>query len=723
MKKPVDNKYEVVRNSNIVLWIFSALAVLTIVQVINIGFVKGEHYRSLGRQQRIKAIDIEADRGNILGDNGELLATSMPFYDVYFDPTASRQYVTEMKKKDRRFMKKEGDIFAKNIDSLAFCISRYLIPNLTPDEVRQWIVRKRNQNVRYLCLAKGISHEKMKQVKNFPLFRLGRNKSGVIFEVRSKRVRPYGDMALRTVGYIRDNAQPLGIEGTYNNDLKGEAGKKMVQFISRTKYIPINDLTEIEPRNGNDVKTTLNVQMQDITREALQQSLEYHNASYGTAIVMEVRTGAIKAMANLKKDGGQYHEDYNYAVGQSVEPGSTFKLASVMALLEDRRMSLDHEIEVNYGKAMVSGREMKDSESHGHAKLTLRQAFEYSSNIGISKAVVEAYGDSRQDVFHFVDRIRQFHLDKLTGIDIAGEGTPLIKTPFNLKQLWSKTSLAWMAHGYETQLTPLQMLTFYNAVANNGRMMQPRLVSGVWSHGEEIKSFPPKILVEKIANDTTIRLARQLLEGVVLNGTGRKYKTDLYSFAGKTGTASLDYGGVKRGRYRASFIGYFPADNPVYSICVSITEPREHGYHGAEVALPVFKAIADKVLSFDPKFFKVSTPARNLTAFSSRLPQGDKGFRNDFLSVFNRLGVPVYSKGGVTDLVVTKRADSEVNLLAYADSGNLVPDVTGMGLRDALYALESKGLTAEITGYGRVSHQNIPPGTKVAGQKVVIKLQ
>lgn len=723
IKEPTDNKHEVVRNANIILWLFGALAVLTIAQVINISIVKGKYYRDLGKEWHVKPIAINADRGNILADNGELLATSMPFYDVYFDPTASKQYVKEMKKKDKRYMKKEGDIFAKNIDSLAFCISKYLIPNLSASEVKKWILRKRSKNERYLCLAKGISHNKMKMVKNFPLFRLGRNKSGIIFEIKPQRVRPYGDMALRTVGYIRDSSLPIGIEGRYNDDLKGEAGQRMVQYISKNRWVPINDLTEIEPRNGNDVRTTLNVQMQDIAMDALQKGLEYHNASYGTAIVMEVKTGAIKAMANLKKSGDKYQEDYNYAVGAAVEPGSTFKLASIMAILEDQKLDLDHKIEVNYGKAIVSGREMKDSEGHSHAIITLRQAFELSSNIGVSKAVVTSYGQNRNDVYQYIKRIKQFHLDKLTNIDIAGEGKALIKTPYNYKQLWSKTTLAWMAHGYETQLTPLQMLTFYNAVANNGRMMKPYLVSGIWSHGEEIKSFKPQALVEKIASDTTIRLARELLEGVVLRGTAKKYKNDLYSFAGKTGTASLDYGGIKRGRYRASFIGYFPAENPIYSICVSITEPREHGYHGSEVGLPVFKAIADKVLSFDPNFFMTSSPGKNATAFSSQLPDGARGSRTDFLSVFNKLGVTVYSKGKVTDMVMTKREPAEINLIGYLEKKDEVPDVKGMGLRDALYSLESKGLIAEVSGYGRVSEQDISPGTKVSGQKVFIKLQ
>lgn len=723
MSAPVDNKSEVVRNSNIVLWIFSALAVLIIAQVINIGFVKGEHYKTLGKDLRIKAIDIQADRGNILSDNGELLAVSMPFYDVYFDPTASRQYVKEMKEKDRYFMKKTGDIFAKNIDSLSICISKYLKPNLSPNEIKRWLISKRNQNERYLCLAKGISHEKMKLVKGFPLFRMGKNKSGVIFEMKQSRVRPYGDLALRTIGYARKNSQSIGLEASYDEYLKGEAGKRMVQYISPTKYIPINDLTEIEPKNGDDIHTTINVQMQDIAGQALRTALDYHKASYGTVIIMEVKSGNIKAMSNLKRDGGVFTEDYNYAAGLSTEPGSTFKLASVMAILEDKKMSLDKEFEINYGKSIISGREMKDSEGHGHAKLSLRRAFELSSNIGISKAVVEAYGGSREGSFKFVDRIKQFHLDKITGIDLPGEGKPLIKTPYNLKQLWSKSTLAWMAHGYETQLTPLQLLTFYNAVANNGKMMQPRLVTGVWSHGEMVKDFQPKVLVDKIASDTTIMLARTLLEGVVLNGTARRYKNDMYSFAGKTGTASLDYGGIKRGRYRASFIGYFPADNPMYSICVSITEPREHGYHGAEVALPVFRSVADKILSFDPKFFKVTSPEKNAMVVTDQLPQGEKGYRTDFLSIFNRLGVPVYSGGGITDFIVTRKVGSDVNLMAMNEPPGLVPDVTGMGLRDALYALESRGLKAEVNGYGRVSTQNISPGTKVSGQKVVIRLE
>ncbi|HMT77279.1 MAG: transpeptidase family protein [Bacteroidetes bacterium] len=723
MKPSVDNKSELLRNANIVMLVFSALALIIIGQVVRIAVVKGDHYRELGKELRVKAIDIEADRGKIIGDNGELLATSMPFYDVYFDPMASSQYVKEMKEKDSRFMKREGDIFAKNIDSLSWYISKVLMLNLSPNEVKQWIISKRKQKERYLCLAKGISYNKMKQVENFPLFRMGRGKSGIIFDMKYKRVRPYGDLALRTIGYNRDNSQSIGLESAYDSELRGEVGKRMVQFVSKTKYVPINDLTEIEPRNGNDVMTTINVQIQDVAQEALQKALEYHDADYGTAIVMEVKTGAVKAITNLKKEGDLYSEAYNYGVGLSVEPGSTFKLASVMAILESGKMSLEKEIDVNFGKAVICGREMKDSETHGHDKLTLRQSFELSSNIGISKAVVDVFGQSRTGVFQFVDYVKQFHLDKMTGIDIPGEAKPLIKTPYNLKQLWSRTSLPWMAHGYETQLTPLQMLTFYNAVANNGKMMRPRLVSGIWSHGTQVKNFPPEVLVESIAKPSTIRQARGLLEGVVINGTAKKYKTELYSFAGKTGTASLDYGGVKRGRYRASFIGYFPADDPIYSVCVMITEPKVHGYHGAEVALPVFKSIADKILSFDPKFFKVYSPDNSVTAFSNLLPSGEKGIGSDYLSVFNRLGVPVYLKGKTNDFVITDRGESEVRLLPISQPANKVPDVKGMGLKDAVYALETYGLKVEVEGYGRVAQQDIPPGADVTGQTVMIKLK
>lgn len=718
-----ENRKEVLRNVYIVWGFFLFLAVAVIAKICYIAFVQGNYYKQKGRELYVKERTIEANRGNIYADDMSLLATSLPFFDVRFDPLASDQYYREMKEKTRKSEWPKYDIFNKNIDSLSICISKYLMPGLTPKQVKKWLTIKRKKQQRYLLLATDIPYEKMLQVKKFPLFRLSPNKSGLIMEQKSRRVMPYGDLALRTIGYTSDNSQPIGLEGYYNKSLKGEVGKRLMQFIKPNAWIPINDLTEIEPRNGQDILTTLNVQLQDITTTALREALIYNNAANGCAIVMEVKTGAIKAISNLSKSGDKYVENYNLAIAHSIEPGSTFKLASLMAIMEDNKLKLTDSVDVNYGKAMVSGHEMKDSEAHQYKWVSLQRAFEISSNIGISKAVVKAYGQQKNDAYEFINRLKQFHLDKVTGIDLEGEPKPLIKEPYNLKQLWSRSSLAWIAHGYESQLTPLQMLTFYNAVANNGKMMRPYLVSEIQSQGYTDRMIQPQVLVDKIASDSTIARARRLLEGVVLRGTAKSQRTELYTFAGKTGTSVLDYGGAKTGRYRASFIGYFPADNPVYSCIVMVTEPHGHGFYGAEVALPVFRQIADKAMSFDPHFFHEIQSNEIASSDSPFLPVGERGNKIDYISVLTRLGITASTSGDQGNWVYTQMKNNAVDLLAYTQSNNLVPDVRGMGLRDALYSLESKGLSAEVSGNGRVSQQNINPGTKVSGQRVLLTLK
>lgn len=717
------NRKEVLQRVYLVWAAYLLIALAIVGKIFYIAFVKGDYYVDLGKKRSITEVTIEAERGNIYSDDKSLLATSLPYFDIRFDPLASLQYYEEMKEKLEGKDPSRYNIFPKNIDSLSICISKYLKPGLSPGEIKRWLIAKQKQKQRYLLISEGVSYETMMKVKQFPLFRLGPKKSGLIITQRSKRIMPYGDMALRTIGYVRANAPSVGLEAFYNNDLKGESGKRLMQFIKPKALIPINDLTEISPRNGQDIVTTLDVEIQDVATSSLRTALENHDAANGCVIVMDVKTGAIKAIANLTKTENGYAETYNYAIANSIEPGSTFKLASVMAMLEDHKANLTDSINVNYGKDIVCGREMKDAEPNHNKYVTLQRAFEISSNVGISKAVVKAYGQDRNGAFQFVDRLKQFHLGQRTGVDLEGEPKPLIKTPYNQKQLWSRTTLAWMAHGYETQFTPLQLLTFYNAVANNGKMMKPYLVSEIQSQGETDQVFPPVVLNPQICSQETIDKAHQLLEGVALRGTARGGRSDYYTFAGKTGTASMDYG-VDRGRYRASFAGYFPAKDPVYSCIVVITTPRKNGYHGAQAALPVFCSIAQKCMSIDPQFYKKITPASDMTASSEYLPNKEIGARADYVSIFTRLGIETESKGSsASQWVKTNLEGTTINLIAYDQQKVLVPDVRGMGLRDALYALESRGLSAVVDGYGHVAAQNISPGTKVSGQRIELKLE
>ncbi|HQW56854.1 MAG TPA: penicillin-binding transpeptidase domain-containing protein, partial [Saprospiraceae bacterium] len=401
-----DNRKEVLRNVNIVWFAYIVLAVAILGKICYIAFVKGDYYKQKGKDLYVKERTIEADRGNIFSDDKTLLATSLPIFEIRFDPLASKQYLKEMKEKTKPSEWSKYDIFAKNIDSLSICISKYLKPSLTPAQIKKWIVAKRGQEKRYLLIAKDVPYETLVKVKQFPMFRMGPNISGLIIKQSSKRIMPYGDLALRTIGYTRDNAQPIGLEGYYDKSLKGEVGKRLMQFVKPNAWIPINDLTEIEPRNGEDIVTTINVQMQDIATSALRDALKYHNADNGTVIVMDVKSGAIKAISNLSKSGDSYVESFNLAIGHAIEPGSTFKLASVMAMLEDNKFKLTDSIDLNYGKAVISGREMKDSEPHHYRWATLQRAFEISSNVGISKAVVKAYGQNHDDVFQYIKRLK-----------------------------------------------------------------------------------------------------------------------------------------------------------------------------------------------------------------------------------------------------------------------------------------------------------------------------
>jgi len=386
------NRKEVLQRVYLVWAVYVLIAIAVIAKIGYISFVKGDYYVELGKKRSTKEVTIEAERGNIYSDDKSLLATSLPYFDIHFDPLASIQYYKEMKEKLDGRDPSRYDIFPKNIDSLAICISKYLKPNLTPGEIKRWIIAKQNQKQRYVALAQGVSYETMLKVKQFPLFRMGAQKSGLIIDQRSRRVMPYGDMALRTIGYVRPNVQPVGLEGYYNNDLKGESGKRLMRFIQPKALIPINDLTEISPRNGEDIVTTLDVKMQDIATSSLRSALEYHDAANGCVIVMDVKTGAIKAIANLTKTQNGYAELYNYAIANSIEPGSTFKLASVMAMLEDHRVNLTDSINVNYGRDVICGREMKDSEGNHNKYVSVQRAFEISSNVGISIPPGYAYG-------------------------------------------------------------------------------------------------------------------------------------------------------------------------------------------------------------------------------------------------------------------------------------------------------------------------------------------
>jgi cell division protein FtsI (penicillin-binding protein 3) len=658
----------------------------------------------------MKWVDVYADRGNILARDGSLLATSLPFFDVYFD--AKAEGLTDA-------------AFEENLDSLSFLLSTEIDPQYTPGEYRNWLVKLRKANlntrgIRYIPIAKNVGFDQAAAIRNFPLFRLGRYKGGLIMEQKPRRVRPFNMLAQRTIGYQRRGALPVGIEGSFDHILGGNLGKQLRLKVPGDIYIPVNDLAEIEPKAGNDVVTTLDVNIQDATENALLDALKTHDADHGCAIVMEVATGAIRAIANIGKTGGEWQETYNYAIGERVEPGSMFKLASFLALLEDGHLdNLNQSVAVYKGKANIHGVELSDAELHGLDFMTATQVFARSSNIGTTQLILKHY---RQDQgSRFVKRLKSFGLDQKTGIEIGGEDPPLLKDPDNPNSGWSGTTLPWMSIGYELLLTPLQLLTFYNTVANDGFIAKPYLVDRIEKNGIIQKQFKPQISDRRIASLHALEQARKLLQAVVTSGTATALKNDSYPIAGKTGTTQLGYHkwNTRSGiRYQAGFAGFFPADKPIYACIVVVSEPKKGGYHGAEVAAPVFKAIADKCFTMESALHEALNRGPKNSPKNHTLPSSQKGSVADLKKAAERLELPISDRTSMQEKTTARvqwavlhPEDNQLVLSELNFPGNKLPSVIGMGLKDALFLIENRGCRVRVKGVGKVVSQTPEPGT------------
>lgn len=703
-------KKEVLIRLYLVFACFAITAAVIAWKVFQIAIIEGEEWRNKGEKSYVQYREVEAERGNILADDGSLLASSLPYFEIRMDLRAGG--LTD-------------DIFEAEVDSLAWYLSKYVDRSKSQSSWASKLAQNRQRDNRYLLIAKQLSLKELNRLKTFPIFRYGQHKGGLIVQVHSRRVKPFKELAHRTIGLSRDNAPSIGLEAAYDGVLKGEKGKQLMQKIRPDIWVPIDDLSAVNPKQGKDIVTTINVTMQDIAHQSLSKALKKHNAAFGTAIVMEVETGQIKAIVNLgKTNNGRYVEDYNYAVGMSAEPGSTFKLAAMMAMLEDGLITVEDSVELNYGRPRsFYGQSMRDAEPHGYVKATAREAFQTSSNVGIAQLADKAYSPDKGGV-KFVERLKQFGLSEKTGIEIEGESSPLIKEAYNSEQRWSKTTIPWMAIGYESRLTPLQILNFYNTVANGGQMMKPYLVTEVRDIGKSLKKIKPVVLKKQIADPSTIVEARHLLEGVVELGTAKRYKTDKYSFAGKTGTSVIDYYTPERKgnkKYQASFAGYFPADRPKYSVIVVINDPANGSFYGSQVAVPVFRAIADHIYNIDPVFHQTLNETTRPQLAVNDLPVSGAGYTKELEEVFNFFGLRIRKESDGQWASIQVR-DSALLLTERSLAENTVPDVRGMGLRDALYVLENNGLDVRVNGTGKVRSQSVLPGGKLAGQTIFIDL-
>ena len=642
------------------------MAILVTVNLANIQWVEGDYYRQLAKDRTVKNKTIPANRGNVYSADGSLLATSIPDYKVRFDALAP-----------------SGKDFNENLESLADSLS--VMFGKPADHYYNELKRARAKKNRYYLVARDLSFTEYMRLKNFPLFNLGAFKGGIITEQRTIREHPIGKIAERTIGYERidfngENLE-VGIEGAFAKYLNGKDGKRLMQKIAKNQWKPISDNNEIEPVDGYDIVSTIDVYIQDIAHHALLKQLEYYEADHGCVVVMETKTGYVKAISNLgRHENGSYYETVNYAVGESQEPGSTFKLAGLISLLEDKKVDTSKVYDCQGGDIIIASRHVRDSKKGGYGKISLARGFELSSNTVLVQAVYENYKNQPQD---FVDHLNAFGLNKKLGVSIKGEGAPRIPQPQD--KSWSRVSLPWMGFGYGLKLTPLQTLTFYNAVANNGEMVRPLFVQEIKEWDRTIKKFNKEVINPKICSQETINKVKAVMENVVKKGTGSKLYSPDFSMAGKTGTAQVNYGKGKGDDmyYSSSFAGYFPADNPQYSCIVIIHKPSVNkGYYGADVSGPVFKRIAQKIFTDVPSTNKVKKLDRQIKK---------------------------------QDQLYASYYDKEAKV-----KNNIIPNIIGMSGMDAVALLGNLGLKVQVIGAGKVKKQSLKPGEAINKDQTII---
>ena len=640
-----------------------------IFKLINIQFTNGDYYRELSENRVFKKIEIPANRGNIYSEKGRLLATSVPKYDIRFDALAPSE------KNFNKYIEELSIELGKNFNKP----SENYIKKLTNARI--------NKN-RYLLIARNLGYTQYMKIKNFPLFKLGSFKGGIITEQYTKRDYPIGGVAQRTVGYERyddfGNVTRPGIDGAFGPKyLKGKNGSRLSQKIGKGQWKPVEDFNQKEPRDGYDIYTTINIEIQDVAHFALLEQLEYYEADHGSVIVMETTTGEIRAISNLGRTSeGKYYEKLNYAIGESHEPGSTFKLMAMVAALEDKVVDTSDVIDTRNGVLSFYGRKVKDSKKGGYGKISAAKAFEVSSNTGLVQIVNNGYEKNPEK---FIDRIFSMGLNNQLDLELIGEGKPIFTHPSDKKN-WDGLDLPWMAFGYGISLTPLQTLTFYNAIANNGKMVKPRFLKEVRSFDNVIETFDTQIINSSICSKETINKVKQMMINVVekKHGTAHNIYDKNFSMAGKTGTCQTEYW-KNSNLYISSFAGYFPAEDPKYSCIVVIHKPNKtKGYYGNVVAAPVFKKIAQKIYSETP------------------IVQEQK-----FLNEIN----------------ILKEDSNDTNPYYMSLNSSIMPDLSKMELMDAIALLENFGMKVIIQGKGKKINQSIKKGKTVKkDQKIILRL-
>ena len=679
------------------LYLFVLLIAVAVISKI----VKVQQFDDLiNTSSQPRFFTVEAPRGNILSDDGSLLAISMPLYNIFLDMSVMSDV-----------------LFERHIVEISDALSN-LFEDKTAEEYDQFLrLAKNSKKNKYVRLQLKVTHNDLKVLKSLPIFKLGQNRGGLIAEQRPNRETPFGLLAQRTVGVLRD-VNPVGIERAFNQTLSGVDGRHLKRKIAQKVWVPQDSEGNYLPKAGKDIVTTINIDMQDVAEKALERILIKENADWGCVVLMEVETGEVKVIANLMKDTfDRVSEKYNYALAMHDAPGSTFKLASIIAGLEDGKFSVNDSVDLQRGRIKYYDRVMRDS-PHDFRKVTIEKAFIISSNVGISKIINESY---KSDPTEYIDRIYKMGLS--TPLQLELPYPPALKMPVPNKGGWSGITLPWMSTGYEMALSPLHMLTFYNAIANKGKMMNPIFTTAILEDGKEIEYKKPVVVNPSICSESTIEEIMPLLVGVVEEGTAQNIRTDKYRIAGKTGTTVLNYAGRKEGedkKYQASFAGFFPADNPKYSCIVVISNPKNGQVYGGKVAAPIFKELADKVYALDMDIHNPISIAESL----KNLPKVKQGETDKTKVVLSQLNIDCETTDAA--YMISQTTKSSVNLLVRKVEEDLqngrMPSLKGMNLQDAVYLLETYGFSVVTSGSGGVVKQSIKKGESIE-KGSVIKLE
>ena len=665
-----------------------------IFSIVRVQYAQGEHWRAMGDSLHVRYRLIPAVRGSIYSDDGSLLATSVPIYKISLDFDVIH--------------KNHKDSFGRYKNQLANNLS-LLLKNRTKAEYLTLLEDGYRERKQYVTIIRNASFLQTKELQSWPIFNSGRYKGGVFLEERTIRKKPYYGLMHRTIGFINENHKGAGIEASYDDVLSGEDGQLVVRKISGS-YRPVDNDMKISAMDGQDVFTTVDIHLQDLVHEALSKGILANDAAYGTAVLLEVKTGAIKAIVNIDNTEDGLQERFNHAIGTGFEPGSTIKLVSAIAALDNNDIDIDDSVDVYYGKYKFFKNDSIEDSGHTHVqKMTYQSVIENSSNVGVSTIAFNGFRKDPEDFIEYFDRLQ---LMEPLQTRIKGEVVPSILRPG--KQGWSGMAIPSISIGYSLKTSPLHIAMLYNAVANNGVMMRPYIISGTGTFGKVEQQIEPYVNNSRICKESTLADIKTMLEGVVKHGTASQQLKDLsFQVAGKTGTSKISDNATGYSKeYHSSFVGYFPVDNPKYTLMVMISRPSKGRIYGSTVAVPVFKEIAQKI-------YANAVHNRVAIADTTLIPSLISGPYKAVKTTCRRLDIPFDTEARNRDYVSLRPAGDELAGQPISFTDNTMPDVAGLGLANCLFLFENKGYKVKHVGYGKVFKQSPLPGTKLAKGRTI----